>query len=439
MDHPERSSHLFTLAAEFGIPLDSIGPFQIARDSFHTFCDRYLQWSKERDVALCKYLTSTSKSFRCYLPFNNRTYTVASQVVWYLDEIIAPDPLIGAIGRLKRDGTDKSAGRVLGILRLLSTLREAIDCGYVLLADDLIDAAPIDEKSDGIQQLSNVPQVVQALDRAVRFGLEMRPASTGEMCAVYEAQLDNAGAFGWYIPKPVTGMKVPPITIGVALPPTTAEALAKVTGNDPYAQIRDSYSIEIAGTLSSVDVAARLGAAALFDREVDDVILSAAEATRRRGVANSIAAGVKLVLPYLDGVPPERLLDLRAAIPDAFREFRGRMSEIVMEAMKDEPEEGIALARLRIERELSGSAHALDTEMAAVSKKTRLLGYAAIIPAIGVLAGSMIGIGSLELIAATAVGGVGLAVKAAAESIKERTRARVNPFYFVWEARQRVE
>ena len=105
--------------------------------------------------------------------------------------------------------------------------------------------------------------------------------------------------------------------------------------------------------------------------------------------------------------------------------------------MKDEPEEGIALAQSRLDTELSRGLRQLEVEVDAVSRKTRFNGYGAILPTLGVLAGSMIGIGSLEVLAAATVAGIGYAVKAAADSAKGRTLAKANPFYFIWEARKR--
>ncbi len=44
--------------------------------------------------------------------------------------------------------------------------------------------------------------------------------------------------------------------------------------------------------------------------------------------------------------------------------------------------------------------------------------------------------GHLEVLLATAVGGVGLALNAAAESAEKRSLVKANPFYFLWEARR---
>ncbi len=156
----------------------------------------------------------------------------------------------------------------------------------------------------------------------------------------------------------------------------------------------------------------------------------------RRPLTAAAASGIRLTLPYLQGVPPSQLLELRERVPNAFRGFRGKVSEIVSEAMRDEPEQAIALARSRLDSELSKGLHQLETEFDAVSRKTRLEGYGAIIPAFGALAASMIGIGSLEAFSLAAIAGVGLAIKAAAESAKDRRLAKANPFYFVWEAQK---
>jgi hypothetical protein len=131
------------------------------------------------------------------------------------------------------------------------------------------------------------------------------------------------------------------------------------------------------------------------------------------------------------------LLELRETIPDSFREFRGNINDIVLKAMQEEPAHGLSLAQARIEAEMSGSINQLEGQIAAISTKTRLHGYGAVVPVLGVLAGSMIGVGSLEVLGAATVASVGYAIKAAAESAKDRKLATLNPFYFIWQARRK--
>jgi hypothetical protein len=250
--------------------------------------------------------------------------------------------------------------------------------------------------------------------------------------------LDSGHGMGWHIPKPVTGTKGPEYVVGEELPITSPEILAQILGGDPFIGIRPQlYPTEIARTLQAAEVAASIHAAVLFDRPVDDVILSAAESLHSNQPVTASAVGVKLVLPYLEGVPSKRLLELRETIPDSFREFRGKINDIVLKAMREEPADGLSLAQARIEAEMSGSINQLEGQIAAISAKTRLHGYGAVVPVLGVLAGSMIGVGSLEVLGAATVASVGYALRAAAESAKDRKLATLNPFYFIWQAKRK--
>jgi hypothetical protein len=294
LEYPERSSGLFKLIERFGFEQDS--PATISAAEFHQFCTEYLEWSERRDAALWRYLLTTPRLFRCCLPFSNRVYRVASEVVWYLDEVIVRDPLHSEITAFLAGPTDKGAANVLGTMRQLRAFKEVVESGYLLFSSQ--EGSPsLAETSPIVTKLTEEPTVRTALDQAVRFGLTRRPDSTGQECVVYDMRLDSFAGMGWQLPKPVTGTLGPKYIVGEDLPISSPETLAQILGHDPFEGIRSLYPREVARTLRATEVAASIRAAVLFDRPVDDVILSAAENLHSNRSVTAPALGVKLILP----------------------------------------------------------------------------------------------------------------------------------------------
>ena len=106
MQNPERSSHIFTLASEVGIPL-TINEVDVpGDDAFKRFSERYRAWASQRDDSLISHLLRTPTLFRSYLPFSRRVFAVAYQVVWYFDELVVRDPVLSKVDQLDRDLND---------------------------------------------------------------------------------------------------------------------------------------------------------------------------------------------------------------------------------------------------------------------------------------------------------------------------------------------
>jgi len=242
---------------------------------------------------------------------------------------------------------------------------------------------------------------------------------------------------GWYVEKLSGTVQSPPFVVGEQLPPSSAEEISRVVGQDVLGQVRHHYPREVQRTVHAAGVAANLASAALFDRRVDGVILSGLEeppldADRQL----ETVASMNLALPYLERVPPRRLVDLREKMPDAFTEFRARMVKVVQDAMKEDPARSAEVARLAAARDVVPHLRQLQTEMEAAARKGRVLGYG--LPAVsvmGALVGACIGAGPAALVTAL-VGGAAGAVHAAAGSIGDRKKAEANPFFFIWRARQ---
>ncbi len=225
-EYPERASELFVSAEQFGISLDESGP--IPQETFQQFCDWHLAWSGIRDAALKRYLVNNPKLLRCYLPFSKRLFALASEVVWYLDELVVRDPVYAAIMEFHRN--NKQAGTVRRTLKFLGDFKEVIDSGYILLMRDPESTTILEDGDDAVKALVEVPEVRTALDQSVRFGLAKRPDSRGTMSFVFQQTLDSGESIGWHIPgQLVKGMSGPRIRVGEVLPEATPRPFGRLS------------------------------------------------------------------------------------------------------------------------------------------------------------------------------------------------------------------
>jgi hypothetical protein len=143
-----------------------------------------------------------------------------------------------------------------------------------------------------------------------------------------------------------------------------------------------------------------------------------------------------LMLPYLDGVPPERLLDVRREAPGAFAEFRSRLVDILENASKQDPEHAAELARLVLERDVIPTVPKLDAELRAAGVRAKVLGIG--LPAVaatGALMGSILGV-PLGILMPMLVGAGARSLQAAADHEEDKARAVAHPFYFLWLAQR---
>ncbi len=87
------SNWIFKLATNYGIPLDVGAIASMSDDEFESFRGEYKELSTSRDLALDRYTSYKPSLFRVYLPYSDEAFGLASQIVWYLDEVIIRDPI----------------------------------------------------------------------------------------------------------------------------------------------------------------------------------------------------------------------------------------------------------------------------------------------------------------------------------------------------------
>jgi hypothetical protein len=277
--------------------------------------------------------------------------------------------------------------------------------------------------------------VIAALDSTVRYGLDIREEE-GNRWAHYSMKLDTGGSVSVRSLGAWNGAR-PTQVFGELLPEVSFETLQEILEEDVLPEARKLYAREIMCPIYSAGVASKLGAAVLFDREVDGLILSRAGSPDVDSwKQTSVVTPMRLALPYLECVPLDRLIEIRQAVPDAFLGFRARMFEIVRKAEKEEEKHAWMLARELTRTELLPSISELESELAASLIKARMLGHG--LPIISLLGSFLMHVGGAPdyAVVPPLLVGAGGNLKAQAELASGRRKAPRSPFYFVWLARQ---
>src|SRR6185437_16238072 len=139
-------------------------------------------------------------------------------------------------------------------------------------------------------------------------------------------------------------------------------------------------------TLWSLQAGYSLGTAVLYDRRVDAAIASRLTNSIHPGRQLSTVGALAVTLPYVQGIPPDRLVELRESLPEAFLSFRAVLSEIVRAAASaDADSEEV---QRRAESTIRPELNKLDSEIAAEIRKARIKGWgSALVAGAGILAG----------------------------------------------------
>jgi len=366
-----------------------------------------------------------------YLPYTPRVFGLASQVAWYLDEIVVRDPIVSVLVTLSEDlGAAKE--QVRKRVQFLAQFRPYLEAGYMLLHGTDLLPPPSDQPNEDAIALSRNAEVLRLLHDTAQFGIVSRPDSRGEPSLLCQVELDHGFLVGFVFDHPVAGVEGPPFQVGERFPAVTYEEFAARLP-DFAKQMEPFLAIEVHHTLWSLQAGYSLGTAVLYDRRVDAAIASRLTNSIHPGRQLSTVGALAVTLPYVQGIPPDRLVELRESLPEAFLSFRAVLSEIVRAAASaDADSEEV---QRRAESTIRPELNKLDSEIAAEIRKARIKGWgSALVAGAGILAGGAVAGTAAGLVAGVVTGTIGV-VNVLAESAGAKRRALGNPFYFLWRAR----
>ncbi len=431
------SVQMFNIASECGLPVKVDDIWPVSDDAFLSFKTCYLEWSDQRDRHLRDYLSTSSPLFRAYVPYNERLFHLASQIVWYLDEIIIRDPL-RILAEKPHGDIESDKIEVIQLLQFLSRFHSALNNGYILFAGPhVLKPRRTDVYSTVAKALLELPGIRSALQQYTYYGCTTRKDSEGRDTPVYQLKLDSGGIIGWGSMTIGGGKSVatPAIRLGETLPPATLEEVQRIVNLDLNQMMRGSYIAEIERTLALVDTASDLGAAIVFDRQLDQLILQNAGVQLSDQKQLATCGVLNLSLPFIKGIPPERITDIREQMPMAFLDFRAKLLNIVSECLKSGIGAQDELQR-HIQEQLAPNISLIDSEINGSLKKAKILCLGCpLMAGIGVLTGAILSAPVAALIG-VGVAGALASVKAIADDQETKEKAKGHPFYFLWKIRK---
>ena len=300
----------------------------------------------------------------------------------------------------------------------------------------MLESRKTDVYSNIAKSLLELPKIRSALQQSTYYGCTTRKDSEGRDTSVFQLKLDSGGIIGWGHMTIGGGKSVsaPAIRLGETLPPATLEEVQKVVSLDLNQMMRGSYIMEIERTLALVDTASDLGAAIIFDRQLDQLILENAGVKLSDQKQVATCGVLNVSLPFIKGIPPERITDIREEMPLAFLDLRAKLLKIVSEGLKS----GIA-ARDELQRyvqeQLAPNLNLIDSEINGSLKKAKILYLGCpLVSGVGVLTGAILSAPVAALIG-VGVAGALTAVKAFADDQETKEKAKRHPFYFLWKIR----
>jgi len=397
------SSELFGLAERFGVwprPRDPLSETQ----RFGDFWDAYTVAARARDERVKAHLRGQKNWFRSYLDWSLAypraaeirklsVWDTLQQLVWYMDEVVLEDPV------------SIVSSRGLGLLDLRASR-------YTVIPD------PVPEMVLATAALLDCLAPMRAAIEGGRLLLLVKALSTEEDYA--------ARKFLWEL-ESATGL--------------TSEWWWGLQESDP--QRLWPTPDELASWAMSKAVMQRFEAAgsravALYDSPIRAAIAGAIDDKRATLRQADVSESFELTLPFVQGVPPERLLDLRAELPEAFKAFRATMATYVWEGLK-EIDFDIPTARERgrrlVELHVLPEATELEAGFKAAMRRAKLVGFGStIVGGVGALIAHVSGIASAADIAMIlTAGGVG-ALVGAGDLVRDASGGRRDAAYFLWRA-----
>jgi hypothetical protein len=336
-----KSSFMFDLIEEYQI-FSSQGDANVLTDEdFASFCNKYKAESVKRDAALYQYVSTTPSFSRCHLPFSKWTLSMAFNVVWYYDELIINDPILDTINSSIAD-KEQNKYRMQELLKFVVKFKETIKGGYILFAGNDIVPSKTGQFQNASEELLHDSQVLEWFEKYTVLGQKPAPINTNtednltHLLAQYEGMWGENSTMGMYIPPHIlnSGKLTSGIMYDFMTPfkRLTRDELISLGKIDILTGLQKEYIKDISVVLEALTNAQRLKTPVLFYRDVDRVV------AQQYAIRNSSNSSSKLIantsvydcsLPYVEGIPPERLFDARTEIPTAFKEFRIFLHELV--------------------------------------------------------------------------------------------------------------
>lgn len=442
MEDALKSAFLFDLADKYEINISSDAPSVFTDEAFDDFCKEYKKYAEQRDAKLLPYVKLSGNRFRTFLPWQQGIYDTTAQVLWYYDELIIYDPILIEIEQSYHIVNPEAIKeRMRWLLRAMHSLKGSIDSGYLLLINY---RSVVDNMGNGLHSdyndLIQIPEIRKELDRHVQVFKMEDPGSVGSKNYKIRSMFRGQESF-----VPVVGdadelRSGDKIVMDFNFTESvyTKMSVEEVKQIGMYKRVFDSmkehYPWQIQETLDYLQLGASINSSVLYSSDLDTLIFQhlpniVQPDTQSQNYYN-------LALPTVNGIPPERLMEVRNEMPNAFIEFREYLSEIIYDLQREahDPE----IIEHKVKRKVDRDFKNLDIEIQNSLRKFKLLG--GVFPVVigsGMLALWQSGV-DLGQLTEYIGGGLGIYNESSSivNRINERNEQQSNPLYYLWKARK---
>ena len=433
-------SSIFTFIENFGIKTDKNKKIQFGDNEFLDFKKEYIKWSDNRDIFLLDYLNKNPKLFRTYIPKINFEYKLASQIVWYFDELLIRDPIYF---KLLNDNIDiqNQKETVVKALELLFYFKDLIDSGYLLPYGSLISEQSFNIRDEVLDNLITDNELYVFLINETEFGYKEEFDFRGNKLELYRISLESYIHLG----NKITFQKETKFEKGEVLShfPFYLEGGLDIISYKEFIckfknenkNIDEIFKSVIKNTLINTYKSQKASSVILFDKKYHSIILNKSNLYFNPQKQINTIGNFNLTLPYVKNIPPERLIDLKLKMPNAFLDFRNNLNDIIKDAMSEDinsKEEFENYINSKILTQISS----LEKEIVPALKRANLWGNKfKLSVALGILAGGLL---NIPLVALFGVLNPILLKKWESSIELSATKESISkhPFYFLWEAKK---
>ncbi|WP_319479156.1 hypothetical protein [uncultured Draconibacterium sp.] len=439
------SEFIFSLAEKYDIPFKHDKPSEILDENYDGFCKEYIEVVKKRDKNLKNYLLKKPTIFKTFLPWSPYVFNTIFQIQWYYDELIIYDPIVFEILNFKTENKEEDKHKLRELITFLNIFNDNISSGFLLFGsyDSFAKDSP-DIKTNNLENLIELPDIREELDKLVHiskmekyngqdvvdFTIRTYYRGKHSFCPIIKEpdnQTPNSnGLYTWSID--LTGERYVP---------TTVDEIKSMNAYDKvFDKIQNEYPNEIRETLNYLTVGKSINTPVLFNRKLDELIVRNLPSFDEKNAKVEANNYYRLTLPFVSGIPAQRLFDIRNNIPNAFIDFRNTMFEIIYDLQERnyEPQ----LLELKIQQKVNPIVQKLEVEMKNSLSKSRILGLGLpIATGLGALGFNQMGV-DVTGIAGFLFGGLNLSaeLKILTDHFTKKNELKTNPFYYLWNVQQ---
>ncbi len=346
--------------------------------SFKEFAERYLELAGHREAILREYLLSKDY-YRTFMPVCSFTFNSINDVIWYYTEVLLCDPVLFMLN----DPTMQDRGKqtqVVEAIHALLNLRPQIECGYILLTS-VGSGIDFESFTEQAKRVVEMPSIISGFES--EFIIRKQPSILPDGRNLGIMQL--MGEYhGWTFSSQPTALYIPEEVKAEALRDgVNYSFIGKFTrvGNAELRRMgkenmitnhRGWFNVDAQRVIGALHCSTELDIPVQYFRHVD---FSLAEAYTIGFGDPYLETKIdkrevfRAILPYVKGIDPTRLMQVREEIPEVFIQFRGRFFSLVQEAREKNMDELSMQEWIRTK--VSGERKHLETEMRNLLRKSR--------------------------------------------------------------------